>query len=283
MPDSVDNKNAKIGSQLIGTQVAGGVTMTADNIFYHATKRNIPRRLTGLPSVQADEVIGRENDLERLTRELRTKSAVALVRGMGGVGKTTLATAYLRYRRRETDGPLAHVAWVTQTIDFATSLLAERGLLEATQVQLTDNPVADAQQLLRNLSNFAGPSLLVIDNAEADFDDFVPHLPGAPNWTVLVTARQRVKQLPLVELENLSEAAAVRLFRKHYTLTKDTELVNQIVRDVGRHALTVELLAKTAQAREIPLDRFYATIQEKGLQIGRRIDDVELSHDKDGQ
>jgi hypothetical protein len=265
-----NNQGSNIKNQFNGNTFNGPVTIGASEVGYGTQK--LPRRLTAIPTLQST-LIGRDTDLNHLADSLTKDQTVALVRGMGGVGKTTLATAYIQ---REI-ASLTHAIWVTQTTDFATSLLATDNLPATLGVPITDNPAADAQNLLRQLSTLAGPSLLVIDNAEAGVDQFLPYLPGAPNWKVLITARKTLRVPTNLQLDNLKTEDAIALFQNHYTFQDDETVIRAIVTDVGGHALTIELLAKTAQKLHLPLQKFYATLQERGLAINRQAN-VEIAH-----
>jgi tetratricopeptide (TPR) repeat protein len=259
-----------IKNQLIGNHFLGPVTINGNTVIYQ--KAQLPRRLTAIPTLQST-LIGRDTDLENLANSLNTNQTVALVRGMGGVGKTTLATAYIQ---REI-ASLTHVIWITQTTDFATSLLATDNLPATLGIPITDNPTADAQNLLRQLSTLAGPSLLVIDNAEPDVDHFLPYLPGAPNWKVLITARKTLRVPTNLQLDNLKTEDAIALFQDHYTFQDDETVIRAIITDVGGHALTIELLAKTAQKLKLSLPKFYDTLQQRGLAINRQAN-VPVAH-----
>jgi tetratricopeptide (TPR) repeat protein len=273
-----------IKNQFNDSQFHGSTTFNNQTVYYQEGK-DLPRRLTAIPTLQS-KVIGRDKDLARLSQQIKDSGTTAIVRGMGGVGKTTLATAYLAREQPN----LAHVVWITQTGDFATSLLSggttgQARLSELLGVPVTDDPVADAHRLLLELSSLAGPSLLVIDNAEADLNNYLPYLPTKPNWSVILTTRETLNVPGQLQLDNLDEEDALALFQEHYpTATPEEEATARtITQDVGGHALTVELLAKTAVARRLPLKKFYTTLQERGLAIGRRADDINLPHDRDNQ
>ena len=65
--------------------------------------------LTSFARNSKNDIIGREKDLENLRKTLLTNKKTALINGMGGIGKTTLASVYLNEFYNEYD----HIAWLT--------------------------------------------------------------------------------------------------------------------------------------------------------------------------
>ncbi len=223
--------------------------------------RNIPQRLCGRVPQPPTKLEGRGQDKARLINKLNDAGATALMNGMGGVGKSTLAAALLH----DLLPTLRHYLWVTQAGDFVTSLLSDRVLLDNLGVPRTENQEVDAEKLLHKLAALPGPSLLVIDNAEKDVDQWLDRLPGAPEWQVLLTSREELRVNSILRLQNLDARAGFRLFTNHYQLERDEDIIRAIVEDVGGHALTIELLAKTAQTGHHKLADFYARLQTGGL------------------
>ena len=188
---------------------------------------------------------------------------------MGGIGKTTLSLAYAGLHINDYE----HIAWIQQTEDFANSLLATELLLENLQFTRTNKPQRDIVRLLNQLSNLPGPSLLILDNAEVDVNNYLDDLPGLPNWHVIITSRERLNVPVLVDVPVLPTAEAVTLFLKHYTLDPNEEIATQIVEKLDGHTLTIEILAKTAQARHIrSAEKVLNLLQDRGLKIQRDAD-----------
>ncbi|RMG60705.1 MAG: CHAT domain-containing protein, partial [Bacteroidetes bacterium] len=69
----------------------------------------IPQALTPLPLINPQDVIGRDDDLQELEQRLTEANQLLLVNGLGGIGKTTLAKAYLSQHLHSFD----HLAWIS--------------------------------------------------------------------------------------------------------------------------------------------------------------------------
>lgn len=198
-----------------------------------------PKELTVLHRINKRDIIGRKNDLERLRTSLLENKETALINGMGGIGKTTLAGVYVDEFYKHYD----HICWLTLETTVDEAVIANRELI--TNLGLAGVP---AEQFftacfskLRNLE-CKNHNLLVLDNAFETLAQKYDYLPKAPNWHVLVTSREQVPCFKLLELDFLSEAEAIALFKKHNQKFTDDK-IKQIVSAVELHTLTIEILA----------------------------------------
>ena len=87
------NISLVIGNDNISFQNIYGTTIS---IIKLVVPRPFPPHLNPIPHINvATDCIGRESELAELDEQLNTSNKVALVRGLGGIGKTTLAQAYV--------------------------------------------------------------------------------------------------------------------------------------------------------------------------------------------
>lgn len=158
-----------------------------------AEPKNWPKIIK--PGIGLDRnVFGREKDAERLRETLTQTSVVAVtpgtsggavVKGRGGLGKTTLARYYIAKYRAKYHGIWWLRAQTTQTLaqDLA-DLAATLGVGDAESP-----PEQRAKAVLVHLQTQADPWLLVCDNAER-FSDIEDFLPEGESVHVLLTSRE---------------------------------------------------------------------------------------------
>ncbi|WP_236700555.1 tetratricopeptide repeat protein [Allosalinactinospora lopnorensis] len=198
--------------------------------------RAAPTALHALLPVPA-AFTGREDDLEALCRALKPcatgpgsvvgfpSAAAAVVSGMGGIGKTALATVAAHYALQ--GGRFAGVVWVNlhgYTSD-ATPLTAEQALDQLLRaLGVTDNDLPPTReekaglyrsQLTHVAGQKGGPVLVVADNAAA-IAQVRPLLPGPGGHRLLVTSRHHMPTLTgarQLRLDTLTPTASTELLR----------------------------------------------------------------------
>ena len=203
-----------------------------------------------------DYFIGREVQLESLHKGLAEGEPLLLVNGMGGIGKTSLAQAYVN--RPEYCSRYGLIAWVTVSNDIKTDMLdalATSFNLNLNQLNASENPFRLLVQAMRAKT---GRNLLVLDNVnqEKPLVDCYREL-AALRWTVLITSRCRPERYKLIEVEKLEPPDAEKLFLHHYgqdaIQSSDEKALEALLGKVEYHTLIVELLAKTGRKRGLTL------------------------------
>ena len=181
--------------------------------------QSVPRLPGGLPSVWNVPArnlgfTGRDGLLVTIREHLLAsdRAVVQALQGMGGVGKTQLATEYAH----RFAGTYDLVWWVAAEQggligDQFAALASELGCVEAgTAIGTVRSAV------LRELRK-PGRWLLIFDNAESP-EDVRPWLPGG-NGHVLITSRERqwVELAAPVEIDVLSRAESVAILQDRVT------------------------------------------------------------------
>jgi len=201
--------------------------------------------------------IGRAQELRKLERLLKTTNSARLitVTGEGGIGKTRLASEFVR--RMGSSSSFDHVVWVDLGSTFTVEdVIGEIGRGAGVEVAA----VGDADGLVEVLRSRR--DILVLDN----FESVASRAPlisllldGCPRLRILVTSRERLHltgehclQLPPLshDVQDLS-SEAVQLFlatatgRSADTTWRGTELesISQICSLVDGIPLAIEILA----------------------------------------
>ena len=220
----------------------------------------IPIYLNEIPG-ETRKIIGRISELDKLS-QLLEKNSFLLLKGIAGVGKTTLAKSYLsQYQFR-----FSHICWVRITADpmlegkrqqtIVDALIDDFHLFESLELPFDlDLPKEERlSKLLIRLNNLPGPNLMIIDNAEKSLENIATRLPLTPNWRFLITSRFTL-DFETFHLDVLSPEKAKELFYRHNPngINHEKDIEN-LLKHIGYHTLTIELLAKSCQASK--LNRF---------------------------
>jgi len=263
----VNSKNVVVDSTL----TAGRDLNIGDKHFHYYGERKIDRALTPNP-FQAEYFLGREADLLRIRDKLFSGDHfLLLVNGVGGVGKTTLASRYYQTYQDE----YAHTAWVLSEKNIANALLllaAPLGLRFHEQMNADER----LEILLKALAGLRKPCLLVIDNANEsdDLEANYQKLRRCSNFHLLLTTRiTTFANAETYQIEGLPEAEALQLFKKYYPKfqpEKELAIFKEIRAAVGGNTLVMELLAKNLALfnklkTHYALTDLLADLQQKGV------------------
>ncbi|MDY6835048.1 MAG: tetratricopeptide repeat protein, partial [Chloroflexota bacterium] len=279
LPECIEDSDAQIG-ELRDQQRHRELVALINQIGLSKQEREIPKAITPrIPRISPNKIVGRKGDVDDLHRRLFDNKQVVLVNGLGGIGKTTLAHAYVGKYWEE----YHHIAWIGQTSeDIVGDFVNTEGLLTNLNIQIQGkDPRQLFLEILTRLNSVVEqPGLLIIDNADVSLTQWYDCLPRQPEWHLLATSRQRIERFDVKELDFLSRKEAVDLFLCHYSRGKITpEEIGEIVDLVDLHTLTIEILAKTAQLQRTGIFELEKAIEEdlianvyidhKGDKIGR--------------
>jgi len=230
--------------------------------------RVYPKELTALVTVPKNDIIGRETELADLRRLLLEKRETAVINGMGGIGKTTLAAVYVSEFYDDYD----HIVWLTLDGSFEEAVASNVALVE--NLSLKNVPVAEQLDFCLNelrILESPRPKLLVLDNAQENLASHYDELPKGPGWHLLVTSRERIHRFFHMDLDFLNEDEAIALFKQFNTRFSD-EQVRTVINTVERHTLTVEILGKSSERHRWDFDTV-----KKALQTDAKAD-VAVTH-----
>lgn len=230
--------------------------VTYINNYFSAQEVKIPHRLTNNIPTNADHILGRATELAQAKEYLEQHQAAVLFNGIGGIGKTALASKYMVVYGSE----YKHLAWITVQSTLAEAFTNNAPLLASLQITQQVQDYIAAKQLdkafeyLFHQLNLLERTLVVIDNAN-DLDD----LDQYKNWFdtanchFLITSRSQPSEWAIVEVDSLPEDEAVRLFRKlHPSVSADDEAIKSLLSKLFYHTLLIELVAKAGATTGIP-------------------------------
>jgi tetratricopeptide (TPR) repeat protein len=211
-------------------------------------------------------LIGREKELQEIDERLKASNTL-LVKGIGGVGKSTIASNYLHRHKDEYDyyGFFEGLESFEIELEGAFKLEIEQG-----QDRL--------DRVLRELIKLEPTSnkLLVIDDVKdiKENQEKLEKILGLEHngYRVLLTSRFKVKNVNIYPLLTLDPQDAQKLFLDNYK-TDELEKVNKITEYLDYHPLFVELVAKTIDNEGYSLDEIIEKFELRELAKIEFIDD----------
>ncbi len=222
-----------------------------------------PAGLNNLPLPHSDVFVGRDTDMTRLRTAMTSGTGVItqVVRGLGGVGKTTLALHYA-HQQRDTFDP---VWWITaETLDSITADLADLALhlnpyLEAT-TPTTTQAAAWATTWLQTHTGW----LLILDNSQdpQEIGKFIGPLPTGHH---LITTRRATGWhhiAPPLELDTISPEAAVTLLERITGQTDNAAVLRDLAAELGYLPLALEQAAAYIRQTAGPADRYLTRLRD---------------------
>ncbi len=219
-------------------------------IIENGNDKPTPKELTAIVKIKKTDIVGRGEDLQKLRTSLLENNETALINGMGGIGKTTLAAVYVDEFYNEYD----HIVWLTIENSLEEAIIANSLLIRNMKLEDVD-PKKQVDVCLNELSNLQSdkPKLFVIDNAHENLTEHYNKLPQTHGWHLLVTSRDRIANFKIMDLDFLPEGDAVELYKKYHNSFSDEEIL-EIVKGVEYHTLTIEIFAKSAKRNKWTLE-----------------------------
>lgn len=239
--------------------------------------------------------LGRENNLQELIDLLKGRDTIITVNGLAGVGKTTLVSYIVNYLidRKIEAIKIKHIAWITVIKTLGDSILdytlisnlhlhSEFETLPPKQ-KTNEEKIKILINKLANLKPEEGKSnVLIIDNATQKDRKILKQLEclHVCNWKIIVISRERIGEYKKYEIDLLKKEDAINLFIEHYKLRNDEKLIDEIIDSIGRHTLTIEILAKTANKHNWTLLELKSKMVKNGFAV-TKMSGILTSHSGD--
>lgn len=221
-----------------------------NNNTINGNKRT-PKVLTAQVGLSSENnFIGRKEDLTKI-HKLINENSILLIKGMGGIGKSTIASYYFNDKKDYFD----YYGFIE--IDKDTNI--KENIISAFRysLSLTSKDIDELfNEVINKLHNLEGKKFLVIDNIsnienqKKELDTIVTLKNSG--FQILFTSRERIENIPLYPLKVMSIENARKLFFKYHPTTEINK-VNKILKFLDYHTLFVELTAKTLTQKKYSL------------------------------
>jgi len=233
----------------IGIVTGGEVTQIFNN------EHKTPPQLTS--KLGKSTIIGRKKELQEIDQQLNSSNTLLLINGIGGVGKSNIASYYLHSHKEQFD----YYGFFEGLESFTTELKPRLNLK-------SEKPNELFLEALAKLSTLEGDKLLVLDDVKESEEnrgriDGILALKGS-GYKILFTSRNIIKNIKNYSLDTLTLSDAKELFFKYYK-TNEIDKVEKVLNYLDCHALFVELVAKTISSNSYNLDNIIKKIKNNEL------------------
>jgi hypothetical protein len=264
-------KNVSVGGNLTTGDISQILNLF---VIVHQPKTFIPKSTPyNIPSSNTIKFVGRADTLEKLHQVLQQNNQVAItaIEGMGGVGKTELATQYSLLHLLLNTYP-GGICWLrARDEDIGIQIL------RFAEAKLGIKPPEDGDLIhkvnccwLKWQEKKEGDVLIILDDVN-DYRKIQPYLElNLSPSKVLITTRLRLddprKSFPL---DVLTEKASLELLKQSIGEEKiNQQLVDakELCLRLGYLPLALNLVGRYVSKRKISLSEMLRRLEDKGLQ-----------------
>ena len=210
--------------------------------------------------------VGREREIAAI-HEAFEDGHIVFLQGMGGIGKSEIAKGYTREHRADYD-TIIFASYNTNLMD----LISGGDITVENLKRVSEEPgeLWFRRKLEAIRSLVSERTLLIIDNFDVDEDEYMDEVFAVP-CRILVTSRNDHTDYPTVNVGPIDDFDAVRkIFATHYGKPlkgTDQDCVDEILRLVGCHTITVELIAKQMKASFLKPEKMLARLRDTGVNM----------------
>lgn len=210
--------------------------------------------------------VGREAEIDQIADHLREEHLLFL-QGMGGIGKSEIAKAYAKQYRDRYDTIIfaGYEGSLRETVS-GNAIPIENLHRGSAETESSEEFFFRKLGILKELATER--TLLIIDNFDTDTDPDLEEFVNGP-YHLIFTTRNEFEDYPMLRVGRIRDFELVRqIFAANYGKSispGDMAVVDQILKLVNCHTITVELIAKQMKASHRKPAQMLQMLQNTGI------------------
>ncbi|MDH4943959.1 tetratricopeptide repeat protein [Sulfurimonas sp. C5] len=186
--------------------------------------------------------IGRENEFNEI-KTLLNKDNIINIQSIGGIGKSTLANAFIHSERENYD----YIGYIS--VDDSLEEAFFRSFNNFFNFSEND----DLESIIYKLQSLNGKKILIIDNLTYQ-KDIVYIKKITSSFKVVITSRILFNDIPSLKLRQLNDNSLKELFNKYNDEDIEEQYLNELFKYLDYHTLFIELTSKTINQNNFTID-----------------------------
>ncbi len=229
-------------------------------VYINANRLRIAERI----EYPKESFTGRDSELNQIAEHFAHEH-VLFIQGMGGIGKSEVAKKYAEQFRERYD-TIVFTRYISglQELFCSDEILIEN--LKRSNQESRESWYQRKMNAFRKIVD--SRTLLIIDNFDADNDPCLDDILNCP-CHILLTTRNNHSDYPVMHIGHIHNIEHVRsIFKTYYDRpVRNWDDIDEILRLVNFHTITVELIAKQMKASFMTPDRMLKLLKNTGMNL----------------
>lgn len=263
-------KDKSIGFDIGGgqTNIAAGNSIINANQYVMVKKTDIRSNIItyGQNITYTSNFVGRENEINEIMEKLKENNRL-LISGMGGIGKTTILKKLYHTMTEKYKNDNKKFGY------FEYKLSMDDTIYNALVFEKTGDRNVDVQTAKRILEDYANCSevTIFIDNIPTEKYNELQKLDSIKGKIIITSRQNEYENYETVFIDKMGVEECKKIFEKERGISEVSQDLDYIINAcIGRHTLTVKLLAKIAKKKQWTICELRNKLVDVGLKIKYR-------------